>query len=383
MSLRSKKLRITAYSERKNKKDALDFRCIFFAGENMDIRITEKYLKQAMELHRDNPVADAHLDLAGEILLRRQAKEREIIRKYYLPYFKQAKIKLVVSSVYVESAELANGWENALAQIAALKEEIKDLPEVMLIRDRADMEELLKEDKTGILLYMEGLDCIGEDIRKLEALYELGVRGASLTWSRRNALAVGCCKALEHEQIAGGLTEMGVQAVKKLEELSMFLDVSHLNDEGFDQVCRLAEKSFIATHSGSRRIYDSYRNLTDEQMEVLALQGGIMGMNGCKYIAGSVKGNHLEMLCRHIEYEVEKIGAEHVGFGFDLCDSYDRARAALKGEVCPDRDDCLLDHGQVPLVTAALLQRGMDEKDVKNIIGGNFIRYFREMLPKG
>lgn len=197
----------------------------------------------------------------------------------------------------------------------------------------------------------------------------------------------------------------------------MFLDVSHLNDEGFDHVCRLAEHSFIATHSGSRKVYDNYRNLTDTQMLALAKGGGIMGMNGYKYIAGSLEGNHIEMLCRHIEYEVEKIGPEHVGFGFDLCDSYDRAKACLeiycpslgttpdlpfasnlvhasddgdsedfmafeKEEASVQRDDCLLHHGQIPLVTAALLQRGMDEDSVKKIIGGNFIRYLANVISR-
>lgn len=346
----------------------------------MDIKIREESLKKAMELHRKNPIVDAHLDLAGEILLRNQLGEQNIIKNYYLPHFQLAGIKLVVSSVYVENGNLDCAWENALAQIAALKEDIKELEEILLVKNKTDMEEILSGDKTGILLYMEGLDCIGRDVEKLDTLYDLGVRGASLTWSRPNALAVGCCKASEHRQISGKLSETGVRAVRKLEKNSMFLDVSHLNDEGFWEVCQIAEKPFLATHSGSRKIYDNYRNLTDAQMEILASKGGIMGMNGCKYIAGSLAGNHLEMLCRHIEYEVEKIGAEHVGYGFDLCDSYDRARAALRGESCTDRDDCLLDHGQVPMVSAALLQRGMDAEAVKRIAGGNFVDYFKQIL---
>ena len=81
-----------------------------------------------------------------------------------------------------------------------------------------------------------------------------------------------------------------------------------------------------------------------------------------------------------LEYEVEIMGAEHVGYGFDLCDSYDEARAALRGEKCERNGDCLLNHGQIPLVTAALLQRGMDEESQKKIIGGNFLGYFKEMI---
>lgn len=346
----------------------------------MDIKIREEYLEQALELHKTNMVADAHLDLAGEILLRNLAGEHDVVKSYYLPHFRDAGINLVLSSIYVENGNLDRAWDNALDQIAALKADVKELEEIILIETRGDLERLFKENKIGILIYMEGLDCIGEEIDKLEALYALGVRGASLTWSRANSLAAGCCKATEYKQIPGRLTDAGVRAVKKLEALSMFLDVSHLNDEGFWQVCRMAERRFVATHSGSRRIFDNYRNLTDEQMDALAAQGGIMGMNGCKYIAGSFEGNHLEMLCRHIEYEVERIGAAHVGYGFDLCDSYDRARAVLRGESHTARDDCLLNHGQAPLVSAALLQRGMNREDVKKVMGGNFMEFFKQIL---
>lgn len=357
-------------------------------GENMDIKVKQSYLEEAVALHRDHPVVDAHLDLAGEILLRNRNGESEVVKNHYLSHFKETGIRLVFSSIYVESGELlqkkegepAPGWENALSQIQALKEDVRELSDVILVFDREDLDRALSEKKIGILIYMEGLDCIGEELSCLDRLYELGVRGCALTWSRQNKLGCGCCKALEHRQIPGGLTKTGAEAIRRMEDRSMFLDVSHLNDEGFDQVCRIAGKPFIATHSGSRHVFDNYRNLTDEQMEALAAQGGIMGVNGCKYIAGSQAGNHLEMLCRHLEYEVERIGAEHVGYGFDLCDSYDLARAALKGRTLVQRDDCLLHHGQIPLLTAALLQRGMGREELKRVIGGNFVDYLKRVV---
>ncbi len=347
----------------------------------MDIKVKEEYLKQAMELHRQYPVVDAHLDLAGEILLRHKAGEKDVVKNHYLKHFKTAGMDLVVSSVYVENVNLNKAWENALNQIAALKDDISGLSEVCLVLSKRDLEQAIAEGKIGILLYMEGLDCIGEDIEKIEELYSLGVRGASLTWSRANALAVGCCSATRHIQIPGRITETGIRTVKKLEACSMFLDVSHLNDEGYEQLLGIAQRPFIATHSGSRTVYDNYRNLTDEQMKALAEQKGIMGINGCKYIAGSLTGNHLEMLCRHVEYETEIIGAERVGFGFDLCDSYGRAREKLNGVPEEDTEDCLLHHGQMPLVTAALLQRGMNRQELCQIIGNNFVTYFKNVLP--
>lgn len=352
----------------------------------MDILVEEKYVKQAAKLHRSYPVVDAHLDLAGEILIRRQLGEKNIIREHYLKNWQSAGMNLVVSSVYVPTKILKQGgtgaaWNNALNQIGALAEEIRETEEVMLVRNRKDLARAAQGEKTGILMYMEGLDCIGEKLELLETLYEMGVRGASLTWSRKNALAAGCCKAGERIQITGGLTKKGKEAVKELERLSMFLDVSHLNDDGFEDLKKTAKKPFCATHSCAKAVYDNYRNLTDAQMEYLAAQGGVMGLNGCKYIAGSLSGNHLEMLCRHGEYEIEKAGKAHVGFGFDLCDSYDEADSALEGKICGEKCDCLLHHGQIPLLTAAFLKRGMSEETAAGIIGGSFMNYFDSVLP--
>lgn len=358
----------------------------------MDIKVKESYLHKAMELHGEYPVADAHLDLAGEVLLRRRAGEEEIIQRYYLENWKKAGIRLIVSSVYIptkllQEEGMEGAWQNTLTQITALKEECAATEELELVRTRAELEDVLNQDKIGILLYMEGLDCIGTDMKKLEILHELGVRGASLTWSRQNALATGCCKAGEYRQIPGGITDAGKQAIKKMEELSWFLDISHLNDDGFEEVMEIADCPVIATHSCSKAVYDNYRNLTDEQMKRLVERGGIMGLNGCKLIAGSKGGNHLEMLCRHAEYETDRVGSEHVCFGFDLCDSYDRADYELRRKVDesvkpPQPMDCFLHHGQIPLFTAALLQRGMEETDVIGIMGQNLIHYLKKILPE-
>ncbi len=359
----------------------------------MDLPIREEFLKRAVALHKSVPVVDAHLDLAGEILLRKEASEKNVIRNHYLKKWKSAGINLIVSSVYVPAAVLNKGgveaaWENALKQIDALKEDMENTEEVMPVRNREELRKAAYGKKTGILVYMEGLDCIGGDLDRLKILHDLGVRGASLTWSRKNALAVGCCRAGEKIQIPGGLTEKGREAIEEMERLSMFLDVSHLNDDGFEDVKQAAKKPFCATHSCARSVYDNYRNLTDEQMKYLAGQGGVMGLNGCKYIAGSMAGNHLEMLCRHAEYEVRTAGENHVGFGFDLCDSYEEAERRLickntgkrETEETTEKSDCFSDHGQIPLLTAALLQRGMEEKTVTGISGGNFLRFFESVL---
>lgn len=345
------------------------------------MKLKEKFIEHATEIHRCNPVVDAHLDLAGEILLRYQAGEKDVIRTYYLDHFKRAGLTLLISSVYVDDSVLPEGGlRNALDQISVLYEDIDTVADdVMLVKTRRELQYAKQQGKIGILLYMEGLDCIGTDLRLLSILYELGMRGASLTWSRRNQLATGCCRSNEKKLIQGGLSEAGLQVVGELERRSCFVDVSHLNDEGFEQLAEAAVSPFLATHSNARSVHDSYRNLTDTQILTLCKKGGIIGINGHTRIAGSAeKSNHLEMLCRHVEHIVNLAGSGHVGYGFDLCDSYSRAEPRLSFNV--ENNNCLKNHGEMILLTAALLQRGLPEKDVTAIIGGNFYSFIGNIL---
>ena len=373
------------------------------------------YLKLAEELHRQVPVTDAHNDLAGELLIRHRHGETNVIRRLYLDHWKAAGFQLIVSSVYIENSvffpenwrhlvpESAassihdswkalwkkhalrwnQGYENALDQIRVLKQEIADAPEELcLVTSGKDLDAVREHHKIGILLYMEGLDCIGNHPDRIHTLYQSGVRGAGLTWSRQNLLATGCCSATQFTDIRGRITPLGQQVIKELIRHHMFLDISHLNNDGFDQLVHLlpemdATLPMIATQSNAWTIHPNYRNLTDEQLLILAEQGGITGLNACKYIAGSYEESPIDALCRQIEYIQSVTGASHIGLGFDLCDSYSRAKYA---PVIPEPEDNLRNHKEALLLTARLLERGMSEQTVLRLLGLNWIQYFEQVL---
>ncbi len=371
------------------------------------------YYAWACRLHEQIPVVDAHNDLAGELLIRHQNGETNVIKRLYLPDWKQAGFHLIVSSVYVESTRFFpsdaftdtgkpavskpnwndyltkqalcwdNGYADALAQIQALKNEIESLPEVCLVTGCHEWEAVMAKQKIGILLYMEGLDCIGDDVSKLYHLYQLGVRGASLTWSRKNLLATGCCTATEKVDIPGPITSLGWQVVELLQKLSMFLDISHLNNEGWEQInawytAKKPPIPYVATHSNSYSVFPNYRNLTKRQMKALAGQGGIMGLNACKYLVGAEDANeYLNRMYEHINDMLRQIGETHIGYGFDLCDSYERGKHP---EAVLYKEDCLNNHREALLLTAYLLEQGVSEQTVLRIIGLNWLEYFRFLL---
>ncbi|MGN0513625.1 MAG: dipeptidase [Lachnospiraceae bacterium] len=346
------------------------------------MKMENESLKLAVKLHRENPVVDAHLDLPGEILYRHCNGEKHIIKNYYMDNWKRAGINLIIASVFVETRLLPEmGLVNAMKQIQALKSEIKENDEIVLVKSRKDLEKVIEENMTGIILYAEGLDFLGYDKNLLELFFELGLRGAALTWSRNNLLATGCATVSQNQNKYGGLTAYGRKMVSYMENLGMFLDVSHMNDDGFKEICIIAKKPFLATHSGSREICNNYRNLSDWQLEKIARLGGVVGMNGYRHLIGAGEGeNPIVKMCEHIEHMVKIMGYEHVGYGFDFCDSYDNAKYLRNGTDSPD--DCLGNHSGIPLLTATLLLRGMDSNKAIGIMGGNFINYLKRNLPK-
>lgn len=343
--------------------------------------VKDNYYDKAYYLHQHNPVVDAHLDLAAEIYIRYQNGEKEVIRNHYLDNFKKAGITFIVSSVFVQTSQLpARGLELTLNQISALLEDIETVKdEVVLVKSKQDIQKVINEGKIGIILYLEGLDIITNDCNMLRALYEMGVRGASLTWSRRNYLGEGCCKASQRIDIKGGLSSLGIKTLQMLEKLHMFVDVSHLNDDGFEDVVKRSTRPFIATHSNARNVHMNYRNLTDNQIKLLAARGGVMGLNAYKDIVGVESFNHaIIKMCEHVIYIINLVGETHIGYGLDLCDSYEEAQPRI--EFSLERYDCIRNHTELIDVTAELLREGVSDEVVKKIIGQNFVDYFMNIF---
>ncbi|WP_313165742.1 membrane dipeptidase [Sedimentibacter sp.] len=335
----------------------------------------------AINLHKNNVVIDTHLDLAGEIYNRYLAGEKEVIKNRYLESFRKGGFNIIVSSLFMDDIFLPEmGLRVALGQINALMEDIETCDgEVVLIKSKEQLNHCIRENKIGIILSFEGLDPIGNDIGLLRIFYELGVRAAGLVWSRRNYVADGCSFNPVEEGQRGGLSRFGVKAVKRMEELNMLIDVSHLNDEGFWDIMKFTDKPFIASHSNARALHGRMRNLTDEQIKAIAERNGVIGINAYKNIAGVGEGEEpIKKLVDHIEYMVKLVGASHVGYGFDLCNNYYESEMKFKFE--PFNSDSLSSHADAVLLTEEILKRGISEDDAKLIIGGNFLRVFNDVL---
>ncbi|MDR1650707.1 MAG: dipeptidase [Synergistaceae bacterium] len=340
----------------------------------------ERFLAQARELIADSFAMDAHFDLAMDLDDRRELGAVRVYSDRHDGLVRAGGWNCLVSSLFIHSWQIPEmALRKALDQISALISEEREQPDkIALCGSMSEVDAANAGGRVGIMVSFEGADPLGCDIRLLQAFYRLGVRALGLTWSRRNYAADGCSFRPRKEGTRGGLTDFGIALLEEAERLGMVIDVSHLNDEGVTDAARHASRPFIASHSNCRALVPVMRNLTDEQIKLIAAKGGVIGMNcASPFVSSDVRDDIGAMeLSSHIDHIVSLAGDDCVGLGLDCCDrlaDYHVSVPNIKSY------DTIPDHSHLPMLAAVLLEKGFGEDSVRKIIGGNFRRVYREI----
>ena len=341
----------------------------------------ERCLERAREFVRDNFVMDAHYDLAMDFDDRRGTGESRVYSARHEEPFRAGGVNCVVSSLFIHSWQLPEmGLRKALDQISALMSEEREQPgKISLCASMADVDAANAAGRVGIIVSFEGADPLGSDTALLQVFHRIGVRALGLAWSRRNYAADGCSFSPLEEGLKGGLTHFGVELLAEAERLGMLADISHLNDEGVSDVARFARRPFIASHSNCRALAGTMRNLTDEQIKMVADSGGAIGMNGCSFAVADKDSEDVGAydMFAHIDHIVRLVGDDFVGLGLDICD---RLADIHKSPPSVASRDTLEDHGKIAHLAAVLFENGYSDERAGKILGGNFRRVYREVI---
>ena len=183
----------------------------------------------------------------------------------------------------------------------------------------AEVDAALAAGKTAAVLTVEGASFLEDDGQaesRLDALADAGVRMVTLTWNGPNALGSG-------NDTSHGLTGFGRSCVGELERRGIVVDVSHLNDAGFKDVCATARRPFAASHSNARAVCGHPRNLADWQLRELADCGGIAGLNFCtQFLTDRLADPTRDDVLRHVDHVLETAGEDVLALGsdYDGCD---------------------------------------------------------------
>ena len=333
-------------------------------------------------IHQKAYTVDAHFDLTYDLANRRERGEKNVIENNYLPKFNAGSFDLIVSAIFIHDLFLPEmGLRRALDQISFLHQEIEETPgKFRICRSTKEAYTAKDAGETAIFLSLEGADPLQNDINLLRIFYELGLRGLGLVWSRRNYAGDGAFFESTREGRKGGLTPFGIQLIEEAERLGIFIDVSHLNDEGFWDVMDIANKPVIASHSNCRTLSNSMRNLTDEQIKAVAEKGGVIGMNSVNIFNNREKKivTALDM-ADHVEHITTIAGIEHVGVGFDICNSFNDY---LQIEESFPAYDVIKDHAHLHEFTGALINKGFSDDEIISVLGKNFLRVFSQTIDQ-
>jgi membrane dipeptidase len=228
-----------------------------------------------------------------------------------------------------------------------------------------DLRRCLDERTFAVIIHIEGAEAIDTRLEALDVLYEARLRSLGPVWSRPNAFAHGVPFDFPRDPDTGpGLTPAGRRLVKRCNQLGILIDLSHLNARGFWDVAKISDAPLVATHSCAHALCASPRNLTDAQLDVIALSRGLVGINyhvGFLRTDGDAKAEtSLTEIVRHARYVADRIGVGHVALGSDF------DGATMPGD--------LGDVTRLPVLLEALRAGGFNEEELRAIAYGNWLR---------
>ena len=192
-----------------------------------------------------------------------------------------------------------------------------------LCRSVGEIEEAKAAGAMAAVLHIEGAEAIDPDLHVLDVLHAAGLRSIGPVWSRPNIFGHGVPMRFPSSPDTGpGLTEAGLRLVRRCNELRIVVDLSHLNEAGFDDVARHSDAPLIATHCNAHALSTHSRNLTDRQLGVIRETGGLVGLNFATAFLradGEMnEGTGVETMIRHLDHLLRHLGEDGVGLGSDF-----------------------------------------------------------------
>lgn len=239
-----------------------------------------------------------------------------------------------------------------------------------ICRRAAEIRAAIQEKTIAAVFHIEGAEAIGPDFAMLEVLHAAGLRSLGIVWSRPNAYGHGVPFRFPSSPDTGdGLTEAGKALVKACNRLRIQIDLSHLNEKGFRDVARISDAPLVATHSNAHSVCPHARNLTDWQLGAIRETGGMVGLNfatGFLNPRGPTAGGaDLDMMIRHVDALLQKLGEDGVGMGSD----FDGAPVPVE----------IGDAAGLPRLIEAFRAHGYGEELIEKIAWKNWVR----VLEKG
>jgi membrane dipeptidase len=369
----------------------------------------EKLWQKALKLHRSSIVVDTHNDILSIMLDENYDVGTPSAGKYHtdIPRMKEGGLTAEFFSVYVDRAYAEKGGSarRALDLIDLVYRAAERHPnDLVMAYSAEDIRRAKKQKRIAALMGIEGGHAIEDSLFALRDFYRLGVRYMTLTHNNTNNWADSCCDAARHN----GLSEFGKEVVREMNRVGMLVDVSHVSDKTMSDVLDISTAPVIASHSSARALADRPRNIPDDLLRRFKQNGGVVMINFYPVFidrkaieasaardarlkperdrlreqfksdpkrleeelnkltaANPLPPTPLSVLIDHFDHVAKVAGIDHVGIGSDF-------------DGVPYLPTGMEDISKLPAITYELLRRGYSERDVRKVLGENFLRAFAQ-----
>lgn len=367
---------------------------------------SQKYKK----IHEAAVLVDTHNDFPSASIEKKVSFDADLLGKTHsdLARMRSGGVDVQIFSIFC-GPEQQQPYAFANRQIDSVVEWANRAPMRMtIVRTPDELRRAVKDRRLAAMLGVEGGHMIEDKIENLDALYVRGVRYMTLTWNNSTSWATSAVdETTEGDSLTHkGLTDLGKKIIKRMNDIGMLIDVSHNGEQTFWDVMKLTKKPVIASHSSVWTLCPHRRNLKDDQIKAIAKNGGVIHLN---FYAGFLDSTYetkavaflekhkskvdsmiaagaqpdyaqimmmekyrtetdsfrppLSLLIDHLDYIVKLVGIDFVGLGSDF-DGIEAGPKELNGVQ------------DFPLITKVLLNRGYSKKDIRKILGENFLRVF-------
>jgi membrane dipeptidase len=285
---------------------------------------------------------------------------------------------------------------DTLREIADWTDHIARHPEVfMLVRKHGDIAAAKAAKKLGIIFGFQGMGMIGSDLTLIDTFAKLSVKVMQLTYNDRNALGAG--SGLPDSE---GLTPLGREAIARMNALGILVDAGHANPTTALDAAKATTRPMTVSHTGSREVFASQRNLTDPVFRAVADKGGVIGIYLMPFLGRDPVAASKALLMRHLTHALDVCGEEHVGIGsdqsitpVDISPSYmdfvrktaearQKAGIGAPGEADSPVTVPELNHPRrLETIAVEMDKAKIPPRVIEKVIGGNFNRLFRDVWP--
>ena len=260
-------------------------------------------------------------------------------------------------SIFYDSMLVEDIYQSVNQAISYFKEQVNIYSnDITLCCNYKDILTAFSDSKISSFLTIEGGEAIKDDLSLINYFYDQGVRSICLTWNHKNNIGSGVYSDFDEN-----ITPFGVDVIKRMNDLGMIVDVSHLSEKSFWDVISHSSQPIIASHSNSKKICPHIRNLSNEQILGIKKTGGFIGINlyPC-FLAINCEAGILDII-KHIEHIAGIAGEDILGMGCDF-----------------DGVDCLPHNingiEDVNILIDELFKLNYSDDQIKKITGDNLLR---------